>query len=411
MALSNEFKVLTWIANRGLAELLINLPWIQCGTTEYDGELDNRVYAKGDTLQVRRANRRIGGEGPVINLDGIIEKTEPLTIEKQFNDGLMWTTVEQALFQSGDRGMEIYAERYIKPSILRLVTKVHQYIGERAVQDIYYSYGTPGTPINSPGQIAKIHARMENLSIPVGEEKYLIVNPIDGAELKTSLVNFFNPTFNKGIGEKYFLKEIMDFQYQATSGIKRHIAGAGKTGYTLTIKSDVTSGNTIVITGFGGVVVGAIKKGDIIEVTNPVIVAQTSYERTNIPAQFVAQADADSDAAGDVSVTVSPEVVTALDNPFRNVYPKLTAGDPVTVYDDHNVNTVFTKGALSYACPKMKDMWTGGGSVSVTDKDFGTGITLRLSRGADIVNDQNIMRWDILCGARFWGEYCTRAVS
>jgi hypothetical protein len=413
MPLANDLKVLTWIANKGLQTLLTTLPYVRCATSEYQPQFDNTEYAKGDTIQIRRVNRRIGGEGATINLDGVVEKTETLTIEKQFNDGMDFTTKEQALFTTGREGAEIYAERYITPSMLRLVHMLNSYIGERAASDLSYYYGAPSTPISTYTQVAQMNARMQNLSMPVEGEKYLIVNPDDGATLKGSLANFFNPILHKGIDEKYFMKELADFQFQESASVPRHTAGTAAGVAGLTVKTDVTSGNTIVVTGFGGADANAFKKGDIITVADSFIVAPATYKTTNIPVQYTVQADAAAVADGlnfSATVTVSPEVIIDQTNPFWNTNVKLTAGKTVTVLGSHNLNVAFCKGGLSLACPKMQRLETPK-CVFVTDTKFGTGISLRLSQSADIMTGKNIMRWDLLAGAKFHPEYGIKALT
>ena len=294
-----------------------------------------------------------------------------------------------------------------------MVHQAHNYLAEKAETDLCYYYGSPGTPINSYAQVAAFNARMQNLSMPVMEEKYLIVNPDDGASLKSSLANFFNPVLHRGIDEKYFLKSLADFEFEETAGVKYHTAGSAGGLGGLTVKTDVTSGNTIVVTGFPGAAVGVFKKGDLITVGGSKIIAPASYKTTNIPVQYVVLADADAvvdGAAFSATITVTPEVIIDPTNPFLNQDVKLAAGSTVTVLASHNANTAFCKGGLSYACPPMQRMWTPE-SITVSDTKFGTGISLRLSKGADITNDKNIMRFDLLMGARFWYEYGIRVVT
>lgn len=417
MSLPNEFKTLSWIANKGLAYLLATMPFIKCGSSEYNSQFDNREYAKGDTIQVRRSNRRIGGEGATINLDGVVEKTDTLTIEKQFNDGLVFSTREQALFMTGEEGMEVYAERYIKPSILSLVSKINFYMAEKAVEDLVYTTGSAASPINSFSTLANLRATMADLHMPIEEyENYLIVSPQDDAALKSSMPSLFLPKNNDKVFNKYFLTSLADFDYQNTATVYKHIAGAASntTTYpvgTLTVKTDVTSGNTITVTGFGGAVTGVFVKGDVIRVAGSHIVVPNPYRTTEQGATFiVTDTSVNSDIAGDAVVHVKQEVIIDPANPFRNLDLKLAATSVVTCEPSHKANTAFTKGCLSYAMPRMQKMWTPY-CVDVTDKDFGTGISLRLSKGSDIVNDQNIMRWDVLVGARWWYEYGVRVMS
>lgn len=416
MALANDLKVLTWIANKGLAYLVTNLPYITCGSSQYMPEFDNKEYAKGDTIQIRRSNRRIGGEGAVIALDGVIEKTENLKIEKQFNDGLDFTTKEEALFVSGEYGRNIYSERYIYPSILRLVSKANAYIADRAMEDLNLTYGTPGTALSSTSILTNTRALMETHNMPVEQDTYLITNPTDGAQLKNTLFNYFNNTFNKGIGEKYFLQQICDFQFESSSAAPHHTAGLGADAVTypnLSVKASISGGNAVVITGFGGVVTGALKKGDIFTVADCNALTPTLYKDSNRLAQFVITADANAVGAGDATaafrIAGGPIVVDST-NPFRNVTAPMTATKKVIITPSHNVNTAFCTGGLDYAMPKMREMWTPS-SVTVTDNKFGSGISLRLSRSADIINDKNIMRWDLLVGAKWHAEYGVRVIT
>lgn len=420
---SNNFKYAQWIAREGLSHLRANLAWPSCGNSMYQAEFDNAVYAKGDQIQIRRSNRRLGGEGSEVNYDDINERTEYMKIEKQFHDAIEFGSREQTLFTTGKPGLKNYFDNYIAPSINRITTQINQYMGEKAAKDLIYTYGTPGTPLNSPAMLANVYAMMQDLTMPVMDDgsdtslPYLMVNPTDGAALKSSMVNYFNKTFNVGIGERFFLEKVMSFIYHSTQTTYQHTPGLASAMAGLTVKVDVTSGSTITITGATPSTVGAIKAGDVIYVDGSYLIAAQTYNVLPYKATFVATADADSDVAGDIVVTVKDEIILlGSGNANANLDAKLAAGATVTVLaaavgkTSYNVNAAFTKPALSYAMPKMQ-MLSGFDSYQQTDTVNNTGIVLRVTNYADGKYDKNYMRLDVLCGARFFPEYGLKIIT
>lgn len=416
MALSNDLKVLTWIANKSLLYLVTNNPMLKAGSSVYEAEFDNKEYAKGSSIQIRRSNRRVGGNGAVIALDGVIEKTNTLTIDNQFNDGLVFTSQEMALFQQGSYGQELYAERYIYPSMNMINAKICSYLGTQAEKQLGIMYGTPATPINSYSTVAAIRAKMEDLNMPVEQEKYLITTPSDGAQLKSSMVNYFNSSFNKGIGEKYFLQEVGGFMFDTTSGIARHTSGtaAALGDSTIQIKTSITSGASVDLKGLVASTT-TIVPGDRFTVAGAYRIAPTTFKTTTHLVECVVTgtstitADSSGYATVPFAVVGSEGIITDTTNPFLNC---IATGFPANAYvsfkASHNVNVAMIKGGLDYAAPKMQEMWTPY-CVNVKDTKFGTGINLRVSRGSDIVNDQNIIRVDVLFGA-VWHKELAMAV-
>jgi hypothetical protein len=408
----NTFQVANWVAAKSLAKLVVSLPFLQCGNSYYEPDFDNSTYAKGNTINIRRSNRRVGGEGQTVSIKGFEERTDSLTIDIQQNDAWQMTSREQSLFTQGRMGQEYFFSNYIEPSLLRTVTAINQYIAQQAANDLVYWYGSPGTPINSATVLMNTNAFMENLSMPVRDSSpYLIVTPQDAVALRSSVLNLFTPNINERLLKNYFQNEIIDFQFEKTPLIYRHVSGAASGMAGLTVKNTVSSGNTIVITGATPSTVGAIKKGDAISIAGSKIVAPTTFKVLTVDSQWTATADADSDAFGDIIVTVKDQIIPlASGSANANIDIALQAAAPVTVVADHNVNIAFCKPALTYAAPKMVKLQTPV-CVEKRDTKFGTGLTVRVSFYADGNNDQNVMRMDVLFGARFFLEFGVKVLS
>jgi hypothetical protein len=165
---------------------------------------------------------------------------------------------------------------------------------------------------------------------------------------------------------------------QAVAGT--NVNGAGQTGSAI----------TVVALG------GTITKGTVITLPGVFAVNPQSRVSTGTLAQFVVTADL---AAGATSIPVSPALVTS--GAFQNVSASPTTGQPFTIYGtasgSYNTNVAFHKDAFTLA---MVPMWAPPGGKGVIDvaQETHNGFTIKVTEFYDGVNDNSIMRLDVLFG-------------
>lgn len=419
MATSQEFKTLSWITRECLAILAADMAYLKCGDNQYNPNFDNRTYQKGDTLQVRRGNRsNTSATNGVLAPQAIVEKTYPLTIDKWFVNGFVSSLKEATLYMASKADQETYKTRYIQPIVTQMVTQANAYLAAQAEAQLYHYYGTPSSPLNTFGAVTALQARMRDLKMPVlSNDVYLLTNNADDAAIKAALSNFYNPTFNKKIGEDYVMDRIADFWKASSAEVVHHISGVDAGSATVQVSTLTTDGNTILLKGLTPSTTGAIKKGDIIKVkdttVNGSILAPFSFKDTGIKMSFVAAADVDSTVGGTGTLTVNPigdGIIVASDNSWRNLASQLAVDTYLEILPSHNVGVAFTEGGLIYASPPLAPLATPISYV-MRDTDFGTGLTIRVSEGADITQGTNILRIEMLFGGFFAPEYCIRSIS
>ena len=97
----------------------------------------------GDTVQVRIQQRWQVFEGQGLVQQAILNQTVPLTINHQFQVGMGWSSAQTAL------EVEKVQDRYTRPAGRRQANKWDAVAGAEVYKSVYFSAGSPGTPLSS----------------------------------------------------------------------------------------------------------------------------------------------------------------------------------------------------------------------------------------------------------------------
>jgi hypothetical protein len=169
-----------------------------------------------------------------------------------------------------------------------------------------------------------------------------------------------------------------------------NINGANQTGSTLTV---------VAIAG------GTLTRGTTITLPGVFAVNPQTRNSTGVLAQFVVTADA---LIGATSISISPAIVTS--GPYQNVTASPTTAQPYVIMGaastSYNCNVAFHRDAFTLA---MVPMWVPEGmGVKVAQKTH-NGFTVKVTDIYDGVNDNSIMRLDVLFGwAATYAELSTK---
>ena len=160
-----------------------------------------------------------------------------------------------------------------------------------------------------------------------------------------------------------------------------NISGAGQTGSAITVVA--TAG-------------GTLSKGTVITLPGVFAVNPQSRTSTGVPAQFVITADV---LVGSTSLPISPAIVTS--GAFQNVTASPTTAQPYVIVGaastGYQTNVAFHKDAFTLA---MVPMWAPPGGKGVIDvaQETYKGYTIKVTEFYDGLNDNSIMRLDVLFG-------------
>lgn len=402
--MANVLYTTSLVAREALAMFQVNAPFLVTGSRTYESEFMQGPYKKGDTLNIRRVNQFVAGDGSTVVPQGIIQDVEQLTLDHQYNTAISLTTKESTL------EIEDFRQEFLRPAIQALIAKMEVDIGTSAATNLnYFVPGVVTGYINSFATVDLAGANLLNLGVALNDESYLAMSVRDGTALKSGLVGNFTPVYNEDIVRNSAIGHISYFDAFQSQNIYTQVAGVGPVTYssdTLTVTNTVTSGSTIVLGGATASQTNYFNAGDIISIAGVNSVNPISYSDTGQNMQFVITAAANSSGAGAVTITVSPAIDTS--DARRNVTGPVLATSAVTTVPSHRVNVAYTRRSLDIICPPLDRLEVAKCSV---ETDPRTGISLRVATQGDIFSDTNIMRIDVLAGFKWHPQYAVRVPS
>lgn len=401
----NQFINTQLVSNTALAMFANNAPFVMTGSRIYQDDFQNSGYKIGDTLQVRRQNNFVVGDGSTAVPQDIIETVENITVAHQYHALIAYTVQDLSL------RIEDFSRMFIQPAIQNIITQMERDICRDAEQELYFFTGTAGTPINSFATVDLAGAKLLEQGVNISSDAYLAMTVRDGSSLKSALLNNFTPVFNEDIVRQSAIGHLSYFDIFQSQNIVQHVAGAGPTlhpGDSLTVNGAVASGNTIVLAGATISVTNYFLPGDLISIASVHSVNPLSRQSTGQNMQFVITQPASSSGGGAITITVSPVIISDSNSPLQNVDNAIPNGAVVTVVPNYNCNVAYPARALDIVCPPLYKLQVPYSSVAI---DPETGLSLAVTQTGDILGYQNLMRIDILCGFKWHSQYATKLLS
>lgn len=403
--MANQFITTDLVSNTALAMFANNAPFVMTASRIYQDDFVSSGYKIGDTLQVRRQNHFIVGDGSVATPQSIIETVETIVVAHQYNALIAYTIQDLSL------RIEDFSRLFISPAIQEIITQMEKDISSAAEQELNFFTGTAGVPINSFTTVDTAGAKLLEQGVNIASDAYLAMTVRDGSSLKGALLNNFTPVFNEDIVRSSAIGHLSYFDIFQSQNIKRHTAGAGPRLYssdTLLVNGAVSSGSTIVLSGATAGITDYFVTGDVISISGVESVNPVGRAATGQNMQFVITANASSTGGGAVTISVSPSIISDTANPNRNVSNAVPNNGAVTMVGSHNVNVAYPSRGLDIVCPPLYKLQVPYASVAV---DPETGLSLAVTQTGDILGYQNYMRIDLLCGFKWHQQYACRVLS
>lgn len=401
----NQFINTQMVSNTALAMFANAAPFIMTGSRIYQDDFQNSGYKIGDTLQVRRQNNFVIGDGSTAVPQDIIETVETITVAHQYHALIAYTVQDLSL------RIEDFSRMFIQPAIQNIVTQMEHDICSDAEQELYFFTGVAGTPINSFQAVDLAGAKLLEQGVNIQSDAYMAMTVRDGSSLKSALLNNFTPVFNENIVRQSAIGHLSYFDIFQSQNIVNHVAGAGPTLHssdTLLVNGAVASGNTLVLSGATASITNYFLPGDLISIAGVQSVNPLNRQSTGQNAQFVITAAASSSGGGALTITVSPVINSNTSSPLQNVSNAVPTGAAVTVVPTYNVNVAFSSRGLDIVCPPLYKLQVPYSSVAI---DPETGLSLAVTQTGDILGYQNLMRLDILCGFKWHPQYAVKVLS
>lgn len=362
---------------------MVNRSW----EDEFTGN-QSRGYSPGQTINIKKPPRYTYRAGRVAAPQATVETTVPLTLSQGGCD-LNFTSLERTLSLQK-------LEDKLQAALATVANEIDRQGLQLAHFNTYNTLGTPGTlPTTQALALAAIttmNQRLDEMAAPRDKMRALIMNPALNASTIQGFAGLFNgqdkisKQFGSGmmvdsLGLQYAMDQNVDTHTNGTQAVAgTNINGAGQTGANITVAA----------------LTGTITKGSVITLPGVFAVNPQSRVSTGTLAQFVVTADV---AAAATTIPVSPALVTS--GAFQNVSASPTNGSPFVIFGAasgaYATNVAYHKDAFTLA---MVPMWAPPGGKGVIDvaQETYKGFTVKVTEFYDGVNDNSIMRLDVLFG-------------
>lgn len=388
--MSNTLATCSIVAKTALAVLENICSFSANVNREWEDEFKSnmaRGYAPGNTINIKRPPRYTWRSGRTAVPQATVESTVPLTLQQGGVD-LNYLSIEQttSLTQLEDK---------LAAAMATVANEIDRQGLAMARLTTFNTLGTPGTlPTSQAAALAAvtgINQRLDEMGAPRDMRRSLITNPALNASMIQGFAGLFNSTdklskqFGSGmmvpsLGITYAMDQNVDLHTNGTAVVATNtVSGAGQTGATITTAA----------------LNGTVTRGTVITFANVFAVNPQSRTSTGALAQFVVTADA---AASATSLSISPAIVTS--GAFQNVTVSPASGAVITIFGtasgSYNTNVGFHRDAFTLA---MVPMWSPPktGVVDVAMETY-NGFTLKVTKFYDGVNDNLLMRADVLYG-------------
>jgi hypothetical protein len=401
MSLANSLLTISMITRESLRVLENNLVFAKHIDRQYDDKFGIEGAKIGYTLNIRKPPRYVGRTGQVISVENSVDTQVPLTLSTQFGVDINFSSSDLAL------SVDDFSKRYIKPAMAVVANKIDR-DGLLLGQQVYNTVGTAGTTPTSLAVALAAGAKMDLEAAPRDNERSIVLDPLSQAGIVGGLTNLFNPlkqisdqyeegTMGIAAGFKWSMDQNIISQSFGPAGGSPVVNGASQTGNSL-VTSGWTSGST------------PLNVGDVFTIAGVYAVNPQSRQSTGQLRQFVVTS-AGVATGGALTIGILPAIVPS--GQFQNVTGS-PANSAVIVPFAQSVTSpislafhkdAFTLGCADLPLPKGVDM-----AARVSDKQLG--MSIRMVRMYDIVNDLFPCRLDVLYGyASLYPELACRIQS
>lgn len=370
-------------------------------TMKYNSEFRNKTYTPGDTVKVRMPVRFTVREGQAYQPQGIFETFVPVSLTKQYGVDFEWSTAQETTDIAEARS------RYFDPAADALANKIDVYAFQTTFLDVYNITGTPGTVPTTTAPYLDGVVNLANQSVALGK-LVAVLNPQSMSTLSRASNTLFNPPAD--VAQMY--KEGM--QAANTLGIKEWWQDQNVQGYTTgsfgastpLVKGANQTGASLITDGWDADAT-QLRKGDTFTIGGVFTANPVSFSNSGALQNFVVVADSD-DTSGDMTITISPSIITSgslqtvSNSPANNAVitvrgaTSATAGTLSATFAPQNM--IFHP---EFATVVHADLAApaGGAKWSRMSSDQWN-IALRSAEFWDGQTDQNCTRIDVLVGAK-----------
>ena len=387
--MSNSLVTCSIVAKESLAILEnmlgfssnVNRDW----EDEFSGNM-SRGYAPGSTVNIKKPPRYTYRAGRVAVPQATTESTVPLVLQQGGTD-LNFTSFERTLSLTK-------LENKLQAAMATVANEIDRQgldLARTATFNTLNPTGAvPNTQALALAAVTGINQRLDEMGAPRDKQRALALSPSLNASFVQGFAGLFNgqSALTKQFGSGVMV-DSLGISYSMDQNVATHTNGTQAVAGTAVAAG--LSGASIACAALAG----TISKGTVVQFPGVFAVNPQSRTSTGVLAQFVITADL---LAGAVALPISPAIVST--GAFQNVTNNTTAANFTIVgaaNTGYQANVGFHKDAFTLACVPMWAPPGGKGVIDVAQESY-KGMNIKVTEFYDGVNDNSIMRLDVLFG-------------
>jgi hypothetical protein len=365
----------------------------------YEDEFDKKVngYTVGDTITIAKPTDFTVRSTITASPQDVSEAKLSLTINQVAGVDFKFTSQQLTL------NIADLSERVIRPAMVQIANAIDLSVMS-LFKDIPQWVGTPGTPIQSFAGFAKGAQNLDDRSVPNGMRSAILA-PADFWSMASSQTALYNNQIN---GQSYRRGQIGEvggidtFKSQNAPTFTTGPMGGTPivNGANQNTTYDLTGVNTqsLITSGWTAAASSRVVVGDVFTIAgvfdvNPVTKAVLPFLK-----QFVVKANGSSDGSGNLTMTISPQIISS--GAFQNVSAAPATSAALTFVGTANTayrnSLFFDKNAFALA---MVPMTKPPGAIDVS-RVSKNGISVRVIPYYDGTNDVSNWRLDCIYGTK-----------
>lgn len=395
--MGNSLLTISMITKETTRVLKNNLGFAKSVNRQYDDSFAQSGAKIGSVINVRKPVRFAVTTGPALSIQDVQDQSVALTLSTQAHVDFQFTSKDLTL------SVDEFSTRLIKPATNALVNKVDFDGLALANSVVSNSVGVPATTPATALVWLQAGQKLDENACPRDDMRTLCMNPAAQALTVSGLSGLFQSS--EKIGEQYasgVMGKSLGFTWKMDQNVQSHTVGAlGGTPITTSSGSPQT-GASITMQGGSNNITNYFTVGDVITFAGVFNVNPVNFQSTGALKQFVVTANVSTNGSGVATIPISPAIVTS--GPYQTVSVAPATSAAIQTFGSVSTSAAavtpgnlafhrdaFVLGMADLDVPRGTDM-----AARVSDPD--SGISLRMVRSYDIVNDIFPCRMDILYG-------------
>jgi hypothetical protein len=327
--------------------------------------------------------------GLQLNTQAITELTMPITLA--LNTQVSYQLDDNEVYLKADDMMDRYGNAAI--DALSAYVDVQSAIFAALATPNWV--GTLGTAPTTNDLWLSAGTILDNYNAPDRGDRSLVVTPATMQKAVTIDQTLFNN--QNVVGEEFKRGERRDdvhgFNWLKSQNVP--VFQTGAYGGSPVINGANQTGTSLVVAGASAA--SAYKQGDKFQIAGVNAVNMQGKQDMGVLKQFTITSAVTASGGGDVTLNISPGIVTT--GPYQNVLNAPANGAAITMWapgsTKGNLNVGFTSDAFALVFGKLA-VPKGNIIEGASETDPDTGISIRYTMSWDFNTSSNIVRWDVL---------------